>query len=170
MEKIDPNEAVALLNDYLDRMVGIAFHHGGTLDRIVGDAVAIMFSAPVVQPDHRERALQCALEMHEFATRYSADQAAKGTHFGKTRIGIHTGAVLAGTVGSARRRKFTTVGDAVNLAAHLEAHTKVLGRPILIDENTRAGLGDGFRIDAHGPTQIKTRSRAVPIYSVTGTN
>ena len=68
MEKMDPGEAVALLNAYLDRMVSIAFASGGTLDRIVGDAVAIMFSAPVAQPDHRERAYKCALEMHAFAS------------------------------------------------------------------------------------------------------
>jgi class 3 adenylate cyclase len=61
---------------------------------------------------------------------------------------------------------YTGVGDAVNLAAHLEAHTQVLGRPILIDENTREGLGEGFRVESHGPTRLKTRSQAVSIYSI----
>jgi adenylate cyclase len=61
---------------------------------------------------------------------------------------------------------YTCVGETVNLAAHLEAHTKVLGRPILIDENTRNGLGEGIRVDAHGPVQLKTRSHTVEIYSV----
>jgi class 3 adenylate cyclase len=61
---------------------------------------------------------------------------------------------------------YTAVGDAVNLAAHLEAHTKVIGRPILIDENTRAGLTEGFGVESHGPSQLKTRSQAVPIHSV----
>ena len=61
---------------------------------------------------------------------------------------------------------YTCVGETVNLAAHLEAHTKVLGRPILIDENTRNGLGKDVRVDAHGPVQLKTRSHTVEIYSV----
>ena len=61
---------------------------------------------------------------------------------------------------------YTCVGDTVNLAAHLEAHTKVVGQPILIDENTRAGLGDGIRVESHRPAQFKTKSQAVPVYSV----
>ena len=61
---------------------------------------------------------------------------------------------------------YTCVGDTVNVAAHLEAHTKVVGQPILIDENTRGGLGDAIRTESHGPAQFKTRSQAVPVYSV----
>lgn len=71
MEKIDPGEAVSLLNAYLDQMIAIAFHHEGTLDRIVGDAVAIMFSTPVSQPDDKQGTLDCILEMQAFASRYS---------------------------------------------------------------------------------------------------
>jgi class 3 adenylate cyclase len=84
-------------------------------------------------------------------------------------IGIASGPLVAGFTGTQERMTYTGVGDPVNLAAHLEAHTKVLGRPILIDENTREGLGDGFRIESHGPTQLKTRRQAIPVYSVAAT-
>ena len=139
MEQIDPNEAVALLNGYLDEMVAIAFRHGGTLDRIVGDAVAIMFSAPVAQPDHRERALKCALEMHQFATRYSADLAAQGRHFGKTRIGIHSGEVIVGNFGGSTMFDYRALGDPVNTAARLESVNKHLGTTVCVSEATLAG-------------------------------
>ena len=82
------------------------------------------------------------------------------------RNGIGSGQVIAGYTGTARRATYTCVGDTVNLAAHLEAHTKVLGRPILIDEHTRAGLGDVFRVENHGAVQFKTRAQSVRVYSV----
>ena len=98
MERLDPGEAVALLNGYLDRMIAIAFAHQGTLDRIVGDAVVIMFSAPIAQPDHQRRALACAMEMQRFARKYADDHQARGIPFGQTRIGIHSGEVIVGNL------------------------------------------------------------------------
>ncbi len=74
--------------------------------------------------------------------------------------------MIAGVTGTERRVTYTCVGDTVNLAAHLEAHTKQVGQPILIDENTRNGLGDGIRVESHGPAQFKTRSQPVRVYSV----
>jgi class 3 adenylate cyclase len=82
-------------------------------------------------------------------------------------IGIASGPVIAGVTGTDRRVTYTCVGDTVNLAAHLEAHTKVLGRPILIDANTRSGLDESIRVESHGPVQFKSKSQAVAVYSVT---
>ncbi len=81
-------------------------------------------------------------------------------------IGIASGPLVAGFTGTQQRMTYTGVGDPVNLAAHLEAHTKVVGRSILIDENTRNGLADEIRVESHGPTQFKTRSHTVQVYSV----
>jgi adenylate cyclase len=134
MEKIDPGEAVTLLNDYLDEMIAIAFRHEGTLDRIVGDAVAIMFSAPVPQPDHRRRALACALEMDAFAVRYSAGLQARGIQFGKTRIGIHAGEVIVGNFGGKNIFDYRALGDPINTAARLESVNKHLGTRICVSE------------------------------------
>ena len=90
MENTEPTVAVQFLNGYLDEMIAIAFRYEGTLDRIVGDAVAIMFSAPLPQADHHHRALACAMEMDDFACRYEKHLRAKGIAWGKTRIGILT--------------------------------------------------------------------------------
>ena len=163
MERIDPSAAVALLNTYLDEMIAIAFRHGGTLDRIVGDAVAIMFSAPEVQADHRARALACALEMHEFAKRYSADLAAKGTPFGKTRIGVHSGEVIVGNFGGSTMFDYRALGDAVNTAARLEGVNKHLGTTVCVSETTLAGC-DGARVRPVGRLVLKGKTQALKVY------
>lgn len=124
VEALDPAQAVQLLNTYLDEMVAIAFRHEGTLDRIVGDAVAIMFSAPVKQADHRARALACALEMDAFASNYAAEQKRLGkAAFGQTRIGVHCGEVIVGNFGGKTVFDYRALGDAVNTCARLESTT-----------------------------------------------
>lgn len=139
LESMDPGEAVALLNAYLDEMVGIAFRHEGTLDRIVGDAVAIMFSAPVPQADHKARALACAMEMDIFAAAYSADLNAKGIGFGHTRIGIHSGEVIVGNFGGRAVFDYRALGDPVNTASRLESVNKQLGTRICVSQDTLDG-------------------------------
>ena len=139
MEKMDPSSAVSLLNVYLDRMISIAFAHHGTLDRIVGDAVAIMFSAPVEQADHRQRALACALDMQAFASRYKADLDAKGIEFCQTRIGVHTGEVIVGNFGGKTMFDYRALGDAVNTASRLEGANKQLGTLVCVSQVTLEG-------------------------------
>lgn len=136
MESIDPAAAVTLLNDYLEKMISIAFRHQGTLDRIVGDALAIMFSAPVVQPDHAQRALNCAMDMHAFATAYAQDLQGRGIAFGHTRFGVHSGEVIVGNFGGHALFDYRALGDAVNTAARLESVNKHLGTRICVSEAT----------------------------------
>jgi adenylate cyclase len=135
MEGVDPAQAVSLLNAYLDEMVAIAFRHEGTLDRIVGDAVAIMFSAPVPQADHRARALACALEMDAFASVYAARLQQQGSAFGHTRIGVHCGEVIVGNFGGSTMFDYRALGDPVNTAARLESVNKQLGTRICVSED-----------------------------------
>lgn len=139
MEGMDPATAVGLINDYLDRMIAIAFAHDGTLDRIVGDAVAIMFSAPVEQTDHEQRALRCALQMHAFSRRYVDELAGRGIRFSQTRIGVHTGEVTVGNFGGEAIFDYRALGDPVNTAARLEGANKHLGTLICVSEATLAG-------------------------------
>jgi adenylate cyclase len=139
METLDPTEAVTLLNDYLDNMIRIAFQHEGTLDRIVGDAVAIMFSAPVEQADHRQRALTCALAMHRFAEQHASAANARGIPFGSTRIGIHTGEVTVGNFGGSTIFDYRALGDPVNTASRLESVNKQLGTLVCVSEATLSG-------------------------------
>src|SRR5262249_3805214 len=94
VEQAEPEAVVRLLNEYLEGMTSIALAEDGTLDRIVGDAVAVMFSAPVVQHDHAERAIRCALAMDRFATAFAARERANGLPVGETRIGVSSGPVI----------------------------------------------------------------------------
>lgn len=139
LERMDPGEAVALLNDYLDGLIAIAFSHHGTLDRIVGDAVAIMFSAPVIQADHRHRAMSCAMAMHRFASTYAAELNASGVAFGRTRLGIHTGEVIVGNFGGKTIFDYRALGDPVNTAARLEGLNKHVGTLLCVSGETLSG-------------------------------
>jgi adenylate cyclase len=163
MEGMDPGQAVALLNDYLDRMIAIAFAHEGTLDRIVGDAVAIMFSAPVAQPDHRQRALACGLAMDAFAVAYAAELQAKGIPFGHTRIGIHAGEVIVGNFGGSNIFDYRALGDPVNTAARLEAVNKHLGTRLCISEAIQAASPD-MPVRPVGRLVLKGKSRPLAVF------
>lgn len=136
MESMDPAVAVTVLNDYLNGMVAIAFRHDGTLDRIVGDAVAIMFSAPVPQPDHEARALRCALEMQAFARGYVDALERQGIAFCETRIGVHSGEVTVGNFGGDTLFDYRALGDPVNTAARLESANKFLGTSLCVSAET----------------------------------
>ncbi|MBF0176278.1 MAG: adenylate/guanylate cyclase domain-containing protein [Magnetococcales bacterium] len=143
MEKFDPNAMVALLNEYLDEMVKIAFSHEGTLDRIVGDAVAIIFSAPVAQPDHAIRAVRCARDMNTFSWKFARyQQQEKKIPFGLTRIGVNTGTVLVGNFGGNNVLDYRALGDAINTAARLESVNKQLGTRICVSGSTVAQCPD----------------------------
>jgi adenylate cyclase len=142
IERMDPAAAVSLLNDYLDGLIAIAFAHQGTLDRIVGDAVVIMFSAPLQQADHQRRALSCAMEMQRFCRQYAKTQAALGVAFGQTRIGIHSGEVIVGNFGGTTIFDYRALGDPVNTAARLESANKQLGTLVCVSAATLAACPD----------------------------
>lgn len=163
MESIDPGEAVAMLNTYLDQMIAIAFRYDGTLDRIVGDAVAIMFSAPVAQPDHRARALACALEMDAFAAAYAADLQSRGVRFGKTRIGIHAGEVIVGNFGGSTMFDYRALGDPVNTAARLESVNKWLGTEVCVSEAILAGCPTAS-VRPVGSLVLKGKNEAIKVF------
>jgi adenylate cyclase len=163
MEKIDPGEAVALLNRYLDEMIHIAFAHEGTLDRIVGDAVAIMFSAPVHQPDHQKRAFDCALAMQRYATQYALDLQARGIPFGHTRIGVHCGEVIVGNFGGSTIFDYRALGDPVNTAARLESVNKHLGTRVCVSEDVLSGV-PGAQARRVGRLTLKGKTRALLVW------
>jgi len=136
VESMDPAELTEVINEYLDGMVGIVFKHDGTLDRIVGDAVAVLFSAPVTQPDHAERAVTCAFEMQEFTKAYSAKCSERGIPFGMTRIGVHTGEVVVGNFGGSTHFDYRPLGDPINTSARLETANRHLGTHVCVSVDT----------------------------------
>jgi adenylate cyclase len=163
MEKYEPAMLSALLNEYLNGMIGIAFAHEGTLDRIVGDAVAVMFSAPVKQEDHPARAVACALAMDRFAHSFSQQQQDKGIPFGKTRIGVNTGEVLVGNFGGQVMLDYRALGDAINTAARLETINGTLGTRICVSESTVKQCPQ-FRGRIGGRLVLKGKKQAVSVY------
>ncbi len=137
-ESTEPVIVVKLLNDYLESTCDIVLRHGGTIDKIVGDALHVMFNAPSRQPDHAERAVRCALALDEFCEQFAAEQNEVGHKFGTTRIGINTGQVVVGNFGGAARFDYSAHGDAINTAARLESANKILGTRICVSETTHA--------------------------------
>lgn len=163
IESLAPERAVGLLNDYLEGMVAIAFRHQGTLDRIVGDAVAVLFSAPLAQPDHARRALACALEMHAFSERYAEGVRAQGVAFGHTRIGVHSGEVIVGNFGGQTMFDYRALGDPVNTAARLESANKWLGTRICISAAVREACPD-VAARAVGTVRLQGKNSALAVF------
>lgn len=169
MEQMAPSEAIGVLNDYLENMITIAFEYHGTLDRIVGDAVAIMFSAPIPQPDHRSRALNCALAMRRFANDYSAKLQSRGIAFGKTRIGVHSGEVIVGNLGGKTIFDYRALGDAVNTASRLEGANKYLGTQICVSEATLSACPE-IQARPIGRILLKGKSRPIMAFEPIAAN
>ena len=134
IEQIDPGEAVPMINRYLDGMIAIVFAHHGTLTRIVGDGIAVLFSAPVHQANHPLLAVQCAMAMQKFAHRYASELRAQGVAFGETRMGVHAGEVIVGNFGGATILDYRALGDPINTASRLESANKYLGTRVCVSE------------------------------------
>lgn len=166
VESQGPEETIDLLNSYYTLMFDAIGSHGGIVNQMLGDGLMAVFGAPLPRADHAERAVRAGLDMLELVAGFGRDQAAQGKPEIRIGIGIASGRVIAGYTGTERRVTYTCVGDTVNLAAHLESHTKVLGQPILIDEGTRAALGSAVRVEDRGPVQFKTRAQPVRVYSI----
>ncbi|MEO5332946.1 MAG: hypothetical protein H7839_13055 [Magnetococcus sp. YQC-5] len=162
-ENSDPAIIVNILNEYLEGMVQIAFKHEGTLDRIVGDAVAVLFSAPVSQKDHAQRALACALEMDQFASEFSRARHKEGMPFGNTRIGVNSGRVLLGNFGGKTVFDYRALGDPINTAARLETVNGQLGTRICVSGETVAHLPD-FKGRLIGTLMLKGKGIGVVAY------
>ena len=155
-----------LLNNYYTLMFDAIAGHGGIVNQMLGDGLMAVFGAPLPHADHRDRAVRAALEMVDLIDGFNRERLRRGTMEIRIGIGIASGPVIAGFTGTQHRVTYTCVGDTVNLAAHLEAHTKAVGQPILIDENTGSGLGGAIRLEAHAPVQFKSRSQPAAVYSV----
>jgi class 3 adenylate cyclase len=165
-EAQEPAETIELLNDYYTLMMDAIGGEGGIVNQIVGDGLMAIFGAPLPREDHRRRAVLAACQMVELISLFNEEQTAREKLCIEIGIGIASGPVVAGYTGTIHRVTYTCVGDTVNIAARLEAHTKILSSPILIDENTQRGLGDGIAVEAQGELQVKGKTQPVTVYSV----
>lgn len=165
-EKGTPEDVVAQLNQLFTRMVRVVFDHRGTVDKFVGDMIMALYGAPLDDEDHAEHAVQTALAMIKTLQEMNGEWAAAGRPTLDIGIGINTGDMIAGNVGSESIMSYTVIGDAVNLGARLESLNKDYGTRIIISEATRARLQGSYDIHPLGDVIVKGKSKPVAIFEV----
>jgi adenylate cyclase len=160
VETLEPDVLGPLLNDYLTGMTDLVFAHDGTVAKIVGDALHVLFGAPGAQPDHASRAVNCALALDEYAQSFRERWRKKGIALGVTRIGVHAGPAIVGNFGGGRFFDYTAYGDTINIAARLEAANKQLGTRICVSAILAAKVKD-FRGRPVGDLLLRGRSEVL---------
>jgi class 3 adenylate cyclase len=168
VESQSPDEVIELLNAYYTLMFEAITAQGGVVNQMVGDGLMAIFGAPMPLDDAAGAAVRAAVDMVELVMLFSAEREAAGKLPLRIGVGIASGDVVAGYTGTQQRATYTCVGDTVNLAARLEAHTKEAGRTILFDGATRAALGPHVPVEALGRVPIKGKAAPVDVFALAG--
>jgi len=143
VEATEPAVLARLLSEYVSGMTACVFDHDGTVAKVVGDALHVLFGAPADQSDHAERAVRCASELDRLAEEIRSAWQVRGVDLGRTRIGIHSGPAIVGSFGGGRFFDYTAYGETINIASRLEAANKALGTRILVSAATAEAV-QGF--------------------------
>ena len=165
-EKLDPRALSSLLNSYLTPMTNLVFKHKGTLDKYMGDAIMSFWGAPIHFPDHAVHACRCALAMLVKLKELQADYRAKGLPEIDIGIGLNSGDMSVGNMGSDTVRSYTVMGDAVNLASRLEGINKQYGTRIIISEFTYKAVKDSFVTREVDWVRVKGKTEPVRIFEL----
>jgi adenylate cyclase len=165
-EKLTPEEMVAQLNEYLSVMTDIVIEYGGYLDKYEGDAVVAVFGVPVDQTDHAERACFASLDMQRMLVKLRKKWLAEKRPLLEARIGLNTGAMIAGNIGGKRRFDYTVIGDSVNLASRLEGANKMYGTNIMISEETHGLVKDKIIARELDFLRVQGKTRPVRVYEL----
>jgi adenylate cyclase len=165
-EALPPERIVEILNEYFTRVTEVIFEHGGTLDKYLGDGLMALFGAPVSKGNDSVNAVRAALGIQQLMTELNQEGTNRGWPDLRVGIGVNTGVVTAGNIGSPKRIDYTVIGDAVNVSSRLcsNAHPG----QILISETTAAEIDGIFQLNSLEPLQLKGKSRPFPVFSVTG--
>jgi adenylate cyclase len=164
--RLTPHEVIEFLNLYLEAMVDVISRYEGTIDEIIGDAILVIFGAPLACDDHAAKAVACGLAMQLAIKEVNRRLTAKGAAEIEMGIGIHTGRVIVGNIGSLRRTKYAAVGSNVNLAGRIESFTT--GGQLLISENVREKIKSPLRIDGQFQVEPKGATSRLQLHEVSG--
>ncbi len=165
-ERLPPEEVVKILNFYLGHMADTITHYQGTIDEFMGDGILVLFGAPTARPDDARRAIACAVAMQQAMLAVNQEVTAWGLPKLEMGIGINTGEVVVGNIGSEKRTKYGVVGSQVNLTYRIESYTT--GGQILVSEMTLQDAGEQIRIDSEKQVSPKGVKRPITIYDVSG--
>jgi adenylate cyclase len=160
VETLEPDVLGPLLNGYLVGMTDVVFAHDGTVAKIIGDAIHVLFSAPTEQPNHAERAVSCALALDSYAQVFRDRWRQNGIALGVTRIGVHAGPAIVGNFGGGRFFDYTAYGDTINVTARLETANKQLGTRICVSANLAEKVQE-FRGRPVGDLVLRGKSEAL---------
>src|SRR6266568_240252 len=163
-EHAAPEKIVGLLNRYFSAMTDIIFAHGGTLDKYLGDGIMVLFGAPTVTPNDAANALSTAVAMQRRLIGINLELSEEGFPEIGIGIGLHTGEVTVGYIGSERRSEYTAIGDTVNTASRLESNAK--GGQILVSEATAKAAHSRYTLTPREPISVKNREQPVPLFEV----
>jgi adenylate cyclase len=165
-EDMDPEILVNFLNEYFTQMVDIIFKHGGTVDKFVGDEIMAIFGAPITQPDDEIRAIKAAIEMQKGMQwlQYCWQEWNMQRQLFHIGIGINSGEVIAGNIGSKKHMDYTVIGDTVNIAKRLE--TQAADGKILVSRSIQRAAKDMFKFKNFGKIPVKGKKRPVEIFEV----
>src|SRR4051794_38164787 len=163
-EHAAPEKIVSLLNRYFSAMTDIIFAHGGTLDKYLGDGLMALFGAPTATPEDAANALNAAVAMQRRLLGINEELRKEGLSEVGVGIGLHTGEVIVGYIGSERRSEYTAIGDAVNTASRLESNAK--GGQILISDSAAKASHTRYQLVPRDPISVKNREQPVPLFEV----
>src|SRR5690606_9897888 len=161
-----PEEMVKTLNEYFEMMVDVLFAHGGTLDKYVGDEVIGLFGAPVALPDAPLRAVRCGLEMQRALEEFNRIRVTNGQEPIHIGIGINTGPVIAGAIGSSRTLQYTVIGDPVNIASRLCSVARA--GEVIVSQYTMRAVQSDVVLEPREPVRVKGKSPALQILCAPG--
>jgi adenylate cyclase len=165
-EQYEVETVVELLNSYLSLMVNIIFEHQGTLDKFIGDAIVAFWGAPVMLEDHHQKAVAAAIQMKKKLRQFNQEN--RGGHFPPFHIGIgiHTGEVILGNIGSTKKLDYTVIGDSVNLTSRLEGLTKTYQCEVIVSHDTYVHVKDHICCHILDNVMVKGKKKPIVIYEV----
>jgi len=169
-EKMEPEEVTALLNEYFDLMADIVFRHKGTIDKYMGDGLMVIFGAPKSYGNDAVNAVRAAVEMRESVISLQKKWKAEGKPEFKIGVGLNTGDVTVGWMGSHQKMEYTVIGDTVNLASRIEGLNKEFNTTIIISEMTLKKVKEVVHVKELGEAKVKGKAKPVKVFELLSAN